>query len=131
MDKSVAMTQEPRAHYSVLQCSDSLLKIGLMLAEKMGQGKVGGYAALADRAWQPLQLPVEKFWSMLGGLFGCLLAQMDVENAPFTLYRLHFWHFRQLPREMFSGQSALTIECSLMSWCDKSHEPTENVSIML
>ena len=107
MDKSVAMTQEPRAHYSVLQCSDSLLKIGLMLAEKMGQGKVGGYAALADRAWQPLQLPVEKFWSMLGGLFVCLLAQMDVENAPFTLYRLHFWHFRQL----LAQRNVLWSEC--------------------
>ena len=26
----------------------------------------------------------------------CLLAITGIENAPFTLYKLHFWHFRQL-----------------------------------
>ena len=57
---------------------------------------MGGCTALADSAWQRLQLPVEKPWSMLGGPFVCFLAQMGVENAPFTLYGLHFWHLRQL-----------------------------------
>ena len=41
--------------------------------------------ALADSAWQLLQLPVKKPWSMPGGPFVCLLAQTGVENAPFTL----------------------------------------------
>ena len=47
-------------------------------------------------AWWRLQLPVEKPWSMTGGPFVCFLAQMGVENAPFTLQGLHFWQFRQL-----------------------------------
>ena len=78
------------------QLAQSVLKIGSALAERMGQGEVGGCTALADSAWRPLQLPVEKPWSMPGGPFVCLLAQMGVENAPVILYGLHFWHFRQL-----------------------------------
>ena len=78
------------------QLAQSVLKIGSALAERVGQGEVGGCTALADSAWWPLQLPVEKPWSMPGGPFVCLLAQTGIENAPFTLYRLHFWHFRQL-----------------------------------
>ena len=31
-----------------------------MLAERVGQGEVGGYTALPDTAWWQLQLPVEK-----------------------------------------------------------------------
>ena len=38
-----------------------------------------------DSAWRPLQLPVERPWSMPGGPFVCFLAQTGVENAPFTL----------------------------------------------
>ena len=76
------------------------------LEERMGQGEVGGCTALADSAWRPLQLPVEKPWSMPGGPFVCLLAQTGVENAPFTLYRLHFWHIRQL----FVRRSVLWLE---------------------
>ena len=40
---------------------------------------------VADSAWRRLKLPTEKPWSMPGGPFVCLLAQMGVENAPFTL----------------------------------------------
>ena len=69
--------------------------IASALAERVGQGKVSGCTTLADSAWWPLHLPVEKPWSMPGWQFVCLLAQMGMENAPFTLYRLHFWHFRQ------------------------------------
>ena len=68
------------------QLAQSVLKIGSALAERVGQGEVGGCTALADSAWRPLQLPVEKPWSMPGGPFVCLLAQTGVENAPFTLY---------------------------------------------
>ena len=49
------------------------------LAERVGQGEVGGCTALADSAWRPLQLPVENPWSMLGGPFVCLLAQRGVK----------------------------------------------------
>ena len=63
------------------QLAQSVLKIGSALAERVGQGEVGGCTALADSAWRRLQLPVEKPWSMLGGPFVCFL----VENAPFTL----------------------------------------------
>ena len=61
------------------------LKIGSALAERVGQGEVGGCTPLADGAWRQLQLPVEKRWSMPGGPFVCFLAQTGLENAPFTL----------------------------------------------
>ena len=32
----------------------SVLKIGSVLGERVGQGEVGGCAALADSAWRPL-----------------------------------------------------------------------------
>ena len=67
------------------QLAQSVLKIGSALAERVGQGEVGGSTALPDSAWWRLQLPVEKPWSMTGGPFVCFLAQMGVENAPFTL----------------------------------------------
>ena len=67
------------------QLAQSILKIGSALAERVGQGEVGGCTALADSAWRRLQLPVEKLWSMLGGPFVCFLAQTGVEKAPFTL----------------------------------------------
>ena len=66
-------------HYQLAQ---SVLKIG---SERVGQGEVGGCTALADSAWQRLQLLLEKPWSMPGGPFVCFLAQTGVENAPFTL----------------------------------------------
>ena len=78
------------------QLAQSILKIGSALAERVGQGEVGGCTALAYSAWRLLQLPVENPWSMPGGPFVCPLAQTDVENAPSTLYGLHFWYFRQL-----------------------------------
>ena len=56
-----------------------------MLAERVGQGEVGGCTALADIARRPLRLPVEKPWSMPGGPFVCFLAPTGVENALFTL----------------------------------------------
>ena len=62
----------------------SLLKIGSALAERVGQGEVSGSTALPDSAWWRLQLPVEKPWSMTDGPFVCFLAQMGVENTPFT-----------------------------------------------
>ena len=65
--------------------AQSVLKTGSALAERMGQGEVGGSTALADSAWRRLQLPVEKPWSMPGGPFVCFLAQTGVENTPFTL----------------------------------------------
>ena len=67
------------------QLVQSVLKICSALAERMEWGEVGGSTPLADSAWRPLQLPVEKSWSMPGGPFVCFLAQMGVENAPFTL----------------------------------------------
>ena len=40
------------------QLAQSVLKIGSALAERVGQGEVGGYTPLADSAWWRLQLPV-------------------------------------------------------------------------
>ena len=67
------------------QWVQSVLKIGSALAERVGQGEVGGSTALPGSAWWRLQLPVEKPWSMTGGSFVCLPAQTCVENAPLTL----------------------------------------------
>ena len=55
------------------------------LAERVGQGEVGGCTALGDSAWRPLQLAIEKAWSALDGPFLCFLVQTSVENGPFTL----------------------------------------------
>ena len=38
------------------QLAQSVLKIGSALAERVGQGEVGGCTALADSAWGLLQL---------------------------------------------------------------------------
>ena len=56
-----------------------------VLAERVGQGEVGGCTTLADTAWRLLQLPVENPWSLPGGPFVCFLAQTGIENVPFTL----------------------------------------------
>ena len=63
----------------------SVLIIGSVLAERVGQGEMGGCPPLADSAWGLLQLAVENPWSVLGGPFVCFLAQTSIENAPFTL----------------------------------------------
>ena len=77
------------------QLAQSILKIGSALAERVGQGEVGGRTPLnsawwllqlaVDSAWRLLQLAVEKPWSAPGGPFVCFLAQTGVENAPLTL----------------------------------------------
>ena len=93
---------------------------------------MGGSTALPGRTWWRLELPVEKPWSMTGGPFVCFLAQMGVENAPFTLQGLHFWQFRQLlvQRNILWSEGP-TIERLLMSGCVQGCEPTENVLIKL
>ena len=42
------------------QLAQSVLKIGYALAERVGQGEVGGCTALADSAWRLLQLAKKK-----------------------------------------------------------------------
>ena len=62
----------------------SILKIGSALAERVGQGEVGGSTAVGDCAWWRLQLAIEKAWLALGGPF-CFLVQTSIENGPFIL----------------------------------------------
>ena len=57
------------------QLAQSVLKISSVLAERVGQGEVGGCTALAGSVWWRLQLPVKKPWSMPGGPFICFLTQ--------------------------------------------------------
>ena len=66
------------------QLAQSVLKIGSELAERVGQGKVGGCTGMADSAWRLLQLAIEWAWSALDGLFFRFLVQTGVENGPFT-----------------------------------------------
>ena len=68
----------------MLSVAQSVLKIGSALAERVGQEEVGGSTALADRAWQLLQVPIERAWSVLDGPL-CFLVQTSIENGPFTL----------------------------------------------
>ena len=67
------------------QLAQSILKIGSALAERVRQGEVGGCTALANSAWQLLQLAIEWAWSALDGPFFCFLVQTGVENGTFTL----------------------------------------------
>ena len=67
------------------QLVQSILQIGSVLAERVGQGEVGGCTPLGDSAWWLLELAVEKPWSGLGGPFACFCAQTGIENTPFTL----------------------------------------------
>ena len=65
-------------------------------SRKGGTGE-GGW--VYHSGWQcmvAIAAACRKAWPMLGGPFVYLLAQTGVENAPFTLYGLHLWHFRQL-----------------------------------
>ena len=63
----------------------SFLKIGSALAEKVGQGVVGGSTALGDSAWRLLKLAIEWARSVLGEPFFCFPVQTGVENGLFTL----------------------------------------------
>ena len=67
------------------QLAQSVLKIGSALAERVGQGEVGGATAVADHAWRLLQLAIEKARSALDGPLFCFLVQTGVENGPSTL----------------------------------------------
>ena len=82
MNDDYSRHRNSAACYQLVQ---SVLKIGSALAERVGQGEVGGSTALADSAWRLLQLAIEWAWSVLGGLFFCFLVQTSVENGPFTL----------------------------------------------
>ena len=64
------------------QLAQSVLKIGSVLAERVGQGEVGGYNALDDSAWWLLQLAIEWARSALGGPLFCFLVQTSVEVVP-------------------------------------------------
>ena len=70
---------------SIQGCDPCVSEIGSALAERVGQGEVGGATALADHAWRLLQLAIEKARSALDGPLFCFLVQMGVENSPFTL----------------------------------------------
>ena len=99
------------------QLAQSVLKIGSVLADRVGQGEVGGCTALGDSAWRLLQLAMD-------GPFFCFLVQTSVENGPFALQELHFWLFRQLS-VWRTGQRALTIEHLVVSGCGQGHEPAK------
>ena len=64
---------------------DSILKIGCVLAERLGQQEVGGCTPLGDSAWWLWQLAVENPWSALCGPFFWFLVQSGVETILFTL----------------------------------------------
>ena len=89
MNDDYSRHRNSAAYYQLAQ---SVLKIGSALAERMGQGEVGGCTTLADSAWRLLQLATERAWSALGCSFFCFLVQTGVENgfhlvgAPFLAF---------------------------------------------
>ena len=87
--QSLLGAQQQYSHHrnsaACYQLAQSILKMGSALAERVGQGEVGGCTALADSAWRLLQLAIEWAWSALDGPFFCFLVQTGVENGTFTL----------------------------------------------
>ena len=66
----LTMNDEYRHHQNsaaLHQLAQSVLKIGSAVAERVGQGEVGGCTPLGDSAWRLLQLAIEKAWSALDG----------------------------------------------------------------
>ena len=76
---STPLCQDATSVFTLLHVFGQLLSVGTIclnigpaLAERVRQGEVGGCTTLADSVWQLVQLPVEKAWSMPGGLYICL-----------------------------------------------------------
>ena len=112
------------------QLAQSVLKIGSALAERVGQGEVGGATAVADRAWRLLQLAIEKARSALDGPLFCFRVQTGVENGPFTLPcrgSIPGLLGSFLSGGTISGRRVLTIKCSVMSGCGQGHKPAKNL----
>ena len=59
------------------QLAQPVLKIGSALVERVGQGEVGGCTALANSAWQLLQLAIERAWSALMPRFSAFLCKRE------------------------------------------------------
>jgi len=57
------------------------LEIGSALAERAGQGEVGGCTQRVQIAWLFLDLVVEILWLALGGSFFSSFAQMGLDNG--------------------------------------------------
>ena len=73
----------------------SILKGSSTLAERVGQGEVDGYTALADSAWQPLQLSVEKKALVNDGWAICLPSCTNgCRQCSFHLVRTPFLPFK-------------------------------------
>ena len=60
------------------QLAQSVLKIGSVLAKRVGEGEVCVCTCLGDSSWRLLQLAVENPWSVPGGPFVCFLKQMGI-----------------------------------------------------
>ena len=98
-----------------------MLSVNAILSEdrfskRVGQGEVGGCTPLADSAWRPLQLPVEKAlvnarWTI------CLLSCTNRRRKrSFHLVETPF-HAAFSPEEYSVVGGALTIERSPRSGC--------------
>ena len=94
------------------------------LAERVGQGEVGGFEHWAQVTWPPLGLAIESSWSALGGPFLSYFARTGLENGLLAMCRASIFGSEVIfllcrgdhwPR-------AVTIASSLGSGCDLSHE---------
>ena len=82
------------------QLAQFVLKIGSVLAERVGQGEVGGSTALADSAWRLLQLAilVSAGWPIL--LFSCT---NECRKRSFHLVGAPFLAFFSLEERSLDG----------------------------
>ena len=96
---------------------------GSALAERVGQGEVGGVTRRVLCTWQLLGLAVKEPWLAPSGSIPALVAHTGLENVSLTSWRVHFWQGRWLG--FWAGicqPRMLTIACLLMSGRGKGHK---------
>ena len=96
---------------------------GSALAERVGQGEVGGVTGRVLCTWWLLGLALKRPWLAPGGPPPALTAWTGLENTTLTLQRASFWQERLLGLRAGVWQLiVLSITFSLMSGCGESHE---------
>ena len=80
-----------------------------------------------NSAWWLLLLAVEKPWSILGRPLFCFLAQVGLENTPFSRGSISDILGSFQFGGALSGWRALSIERSLMNGYGQGHEPVKDM----
>ena len=85
---------------SYCHCAEKIVSAcwcaGSVLAERVGQGEVGGVTRRVLCTWQLLGLAIKGPWLALGRPILGLAAWASLENTTLTLQGVHFWQRRLL-----------------------------------